>query len=150
MIGQITSKKMISISILLFILIFSLLISYIFSCELIEGMDGSYELSPEYAFAPAPAPSPSSYMDDRDIYIESYSNNDSTDNNLNILPIIEDADEKFKPTIDKNIQPYIEQQIDMSNLKQLPLPNKYDSIGVFSHIFGLSTPNERFEIPRFW
>lgn len=147
MIGQITSKKMISISILLFILVFSLLISYIFSCELIEGMDGSYELSPEYAFAPAP--SPSSYMDDRDIYIESYSNNDS-DNNLNILPIIQDAYEKFKPTIDKNIQPYIEQQIDMSNLKQLPLPNKYDSIGVFSHIFGLSTPNERFEIPRFW
>lgn len=142
MIRQITSKKMISISILLFILVFSLLISYIFSTELTEGMDGPYELSH--------APSPSSYMDDRDIYIESYSNNDSTDNNLNILPIIEDADEKFKPTIDKNIQPYIEQQIDMSNLKQLPLPNKYDSIGVFSHIFGLSTPNERFEIPRFW
>ena len=50
-----------------------------------------------------------------------------------------------------NLQPVAVNEtkvIETLPVKQPPFPEKYPITNVFQHIFGMSTPNERFEIPK--
>ncbi len=131
---------MISISsILVFIVIFTLVILLKLLYDRTKSHEGMVD-DDELLSAPMSAPMSN---DEIGIKYKDQEQNDYINDNIDL-----DIVANFKPTIDQDSKPYIEQRIDMSSVKQPSFPIKYDSIGKYNRLFELSNKNEQFEIPK--
>jgi len=118
MLNNISNKRIGSVVCLLLTLVISLLLGQYYVDDLVEGLTVE-SMNDTKSKASAPAPAPATSSD-----LEGFQTplpNEPIDarNVIETLP---------------KIQP--------------PLPEKYSSIGVFGHLFGMSNPNELFEMPR--